>query len=185
MDKTGSGTLVLDGVNTYTGITTVQTGTLDITDTNALGGTGSGTVVQSGATLEVSNIAANMAAESLTINGTGVGGVNGALYWTDTGTQRWTGNVTLGSDSLIVVDAGNMRFTGDIDLNGSDLTMDNDVTARLSNGGILTGTGNLIKEGTGTFRFDGGGVNDYVGDATVNTGRLRLGGTAGVTKNNR
>ena len=182
LDKTGSGTLVLDGVNTYTGITTVQTGTLDITDTNALGGTGSGTVVQSGATLEVSNIAANMAAESLTINGTGVGGVNGALHWTDTGTQRWTGNVTLGSDSLIVVDAGNMRFTGDIDLNGSDLTMDNDVTARLSNGGILTGTGNLIKEGTGTFRFDGGGVNDYVGDATVNTGRLRLGGTAGATK---
>ena len=183
MDKTGSGTLTLSGTNTYTGTTTVQSGTLDIQNNDALGGTGTGTVVQSGGTLEVSNITGNMAAETLTINGTGVGGVNGALHWTDgTGTEQWTGAITLGSDSLIVVDAGNMRFSGDIDLNGNDLTMDNDVTARMNGGAILTGTGNFIKEGTGTFRFDAGGVNDYVGDATVNTGRIRLGGAAGTTK---
>ena len=180
--KDGTGTLTLSGVNTYTGTTTVQAGTLDIENSDALGGTGSGTVVQSGATLEVSNIAANMAAEPLTINGTGVGGVNGALHWTDAGTEQWTGAITLGSDSLIVVDAGNMRFSGDIDLNGNDLTMDNDVTARINGGAILTGTGNFIKEGTGTFRMDAGGVNDYVGDTTINTGRLRLGGAAGTTK---
>ena len=180
--KAGTGTLTLSGTNTYTGVTTIQAGTIDVQNTDALGGTGSGTVVQSGGTLEVSAIAANMAAEPLTINGTGVGGVNGALHWTDAGTDQWTGNITLGSDSLIVVDAGNMRFSGDIDLNGNDLTMDNDVTARMNGGAILTGTGNFIKEGTGTFRFDAGGVNDYVGDATVNTGRLRLGGAAGTTK---
>ncbi len=181
--KAGTGTLTLSGTNTYTGVTTIQAGTIDVQNTDALGGTGSGTVVQSGGTLEVSNIAGNMAAEPLTINGTGVGGVNGAWHWTDaTGTEQWTGAITLGSDSLIVVDAGNMRFSGDIDLNGNDLTMDNDVTARMNGGAILTGTGNFIKEGTGTFRFDAGGVNDYVGDATVNTGRLRLGGAAGTTK---
>ncbi len=180
--KAGTGTLTLSGTNTYTGVTTIQAGTIDVQNTDALGGTGSGTVVQSGGTLEVSAIAANMAAEPLTINGTGVGGVNGALHWTDAGTDQWTGNITLGSDSLIVIDAGNMRFSGDIDLNGNNLTMDNDVTARMNGGAIFTGTGDLIKEGIGTFRIEGGGVNDYVGDTTVNTGRLRLAGAAGTTK---
>ena len=67
LDKTGTGTLVLDGVNTFTGTTTVQTGTLEVTDANALGGTGTGTVVQSGATLKIGDIgASDMAAEPLT-----------------------------------------------------------------------------------------------------------------------
>ncbi len=105
LDKTGIGTLILDGVNTYTGLTTVQTGTLEVTDANALGGTGSGTVVQNGATLEVSNIGADMAAEPLTVNGTGVGGV-GSLFWTNSGLEEWTGDITLGSNATI----GNRRI---------------------------------------------------------------------------
>lgn len=49
--KTGVGTLVLDAVNTFTGMTTVQAGTLRIATPNAL--LGSATVVRQGATLTI------------------------------------------------------------------------------------------------------------------------------------
>jgi fibronectin-binding autotransporter adhesin len=180
LDKTGTGTLVLSGVNTHTGTTTVQTGILEVTNANALGGTGTGTVVQSGATLEVSNIAANMAAEPLTINGTGVGGV-GALYWTDTGFDAWTGDITLGSNSTITnTAAGIMPFSGDIDLNGSTLTVDNAGLARMIGTSVISGMGNFVKDGASTW-FMIGGTNTYTGSTTVNNGILNMNVAGGTS----
>jgi len=180
LDKTGTGTLVLSGVNTHTGTTTVQTGILEVTNANALGGTGTGNVVQSGATLEVSNIAANMAAEPLTINGTGVGGV-GALYWTDTGFDAWTGDITLGSNSTITnTAAGIMPFSGDIDLNGSTLTVDNAGLARMIGTSVISGMGNFVKDGASTW-FMIGGTNTYTGSTTVNNGILNMNVAGGTS----
>jgi len=51
LQKLGAGTLVLDTVNTFTGMTTVQAGTLRIATPNAL--LGSATVVRQGATLAI------------------------------------------------------------------------------------------------------------------------------------
>jgi autotransporter-associated beta strand protein len=180
LDKTGTGTLVLSGVNTHTGTTTVQTGILEVTNANALGGTGTGNVVQSGATLEVSNIAANMAAEPLTINGTGVGGV-GALYWTDAGFDAWTGDITLGSNSTITnTAAGIMPFSGDIDLNGSTLTVDNAGLARMIGTSVISGMGNFVKDGASTW-FMIGGTNTYTGSTTVNNGILNMNVAGGTS----
>jgi autotransporter-associated beta strand protein len=51
LQKLGAGTLVLDTVNTFTGMTTVQAGTVRIATPNAL--LGSATVVRQGATLAI------------------------------------------------------------------------------------------------------------------------------------
>src|SRR5205823_4138471 len=53
LSKGGSGTLLLSGNNTYTGLTSVTEGALRVLHSNALGATSAGTIVQSGAALEV------------------------------------------------------------------------------------------------------------------------------------
>src|SRR6185436_8909617 len=51
--KTGTGTWILSGANTYSGTTTVSTGVLNIQNGAALGSTVAGTTVSNGAALEV------------------------------------------------------------------------------------------------------------------------------------
>src|SRR5206468_168984 len=51
--KDGPGTLTLSGTNTYTGLTTVMAGILNIQNGSALGATTTGTTVSSGATLQL------------------------------------------------------------------------------------------------------------------------------------
>ena len=70
-------TNVLSGNNTYRGLTTITAGALNIRHANALGGTGAGTTVSSGAALEIQG-GITVGAEALTLNGTGVS-TGGAL----------------------------------------------------------------------------------------------------------
>jgi fibronectin-binding autotransporter adhesin len=51
--KAGSGTLTLSGTNTYAGITDILAGTIKVNNTLALGSNGNGTIVYSGATLDL------------------------------------------------------------------------------------------------------------------------------------
>src|SRR5439155_23144515 len=84
LTKVLPGKVVLKGsaANTYTGVTTVQTGVLNIQKAQALGTPGgpatsptNGTVVNNGAALETEgNIV--FAAETVTLNGTGIGPTN-------------------------------------------------------------------------------------------------------------
>ncbi len=74
--KTGTGTLTLNGTNTYAGLTTVSSGVLAVGNSSALGTTTAGTTLSNGAALEITGgIAVN---EPLTVYGTGIGGM-GAL----------------------------------------------------------------------------------------------------------
>ncbi len=76
--KTGSGTLVLSTGNTYTGLTTVSAGALQVGANNGLGTAAAGTVVNSGAALHITGGINYSTAEALTLNGTGIGNA-GAL----------------------------------------------------------------------------------------------------------
>jgi len=125
--KEGSGTLVLSGNNTYLGNTTIRSGTVKITQKNALGNTGQGTVVEDGATLEL-NHGDGGNGEPITISGSGVGGI-GAIYSSGSNSDIG-GLITLATNGVI----------------GG--------TTRIDHGGAITDNGNgytLTK--TGNFDF--------------------------------
>lgn len=85
---------LLTGTNTYTGSTTVQQhGSLYVRSNAGLGGTGTGTTVQSGGTLAFTNTGADMSvAEPLNIAGSGV--VGGADY------SGYAGSLLYGTSGL-------------------------------------------------------------------------------------
>ncbi|MEK7414044.1 MAG: autotransporter-associated beta strand repeat-containing protein, partial [Planctomycetota bacterium] len=142
--KAQAGSLVLTAANTYTGDTTVGAGTLVVSNATALGTTAGGTSVSSGASLQIGAVA--VAGETLTLNGTGVGG-NGALL--GSGTGSWSGTIALVADS-------SLGGTGN--------------TTTLS--GSISGGFNLTKVGTGTFSL--GAINTFTGTTTVSNGTLAI-----------
>src|SRR5207248_2000793 len=75
IEKTGAGLLDLSGANTYTGATDIMYDEARSLSTSALGGTGTGTTVEAGASLGVSGTTA----ERLTLKGDGMSSTVGAL----------------------------------------------------------------------------------------------------------
>jgi fibronectin-binding autotransporter adhesin len=176
LTKDGTGTLTLSRANTYTGLTTVSAGVLNIQNAAALGGTTNRTVVTSGAALQIQG-GITTAAEALTINGTGIN-FDGALR-NILADNIYKGTVTLGSVSRINSDSGTLT----LDVNsGSAITG----TFNLSIGGagnvtiadpITTGTGTLTKDGSGTLTLSG--ASTYTGGTTLTSGSLII-NNAGV-----
>lgn len=109
LTKAGNGTLTLASPGTYQGLTTVTAGTLRLTDSGALGATTAGTIVESGATLDLSGNLA-VGAEPLTLIGTGVSGI-GALHSAG-GTHSWAGAVS--ANGTINLDAGQLTLSGTV-----------------------------------------------------------------------
>ncbi len=104
ISKSGNGTLVLSGVNIFSGPVTVNAGTLRLGASGislangALGSNASGTTVQAGATLDVAGF--NTFAEAITIAGSGAGGT-GALINTGATQQNAVKHLTLAANATI------------------------------------------------------------------------------------
>lgn len=185
LTKDGAGTFSLTGSNSYTGLTTISDGTLNIQHANALGTTAGATTVSSGGTLSVQG-SITTAAEGLTLNGTGFS-TGGALRSTS-GNNTYTGNITLGSNARINADAGTLTL--DV-ASGSSITgTSQNVTFGGSgnvtvNDSMSLGTGGVIKDGTGTLTLTTS--NTYSGATTISGGTLNiqhanaLGSTVGST----
>ena len=179
--KDGAGTMVLSGVNTYTGTTTVSAGALNIQSTSALGTTAAGTTVSTGATLQVQGGIA-VGTEALTLNGAGVSST-GALR-NISGTNSWSGNLTLGSASTVSSDLGTLTLSGTLTNGGFVITAAG--AANIVVSGIISGSGGLTKTGAGTLTLSG--TNSYTGPTTVNAGSVFVNGAtasgSAVTVNN-
>ena len=153
ISKGGLGTLILSGNNTYTGSTTITSGTIKLgvagTSPNGpLGATAAGTTVNSGAVLDLNGF--NLATtEALTINGTGISN-NGALTNSSLTGATWQGTILLNSatSNYIGTTGGNITLTGIID-DGAN-------------------TYDVVIVGTGTTWFSA--TNTYGGSTTVNPG---------------
>lgn len=172
LTKDGTGTATLSGANTYTGLTTVSAGILDIQNNGALGTTAAGTSVTGGATLQLRNNI-TITGEALTLNGTGVGGNGTLLNLADT--NQYNGNITLASASRINSDAGTLTInpaSGDsITAANQNLTLGGAGNIVISKA-ITTGTGTLTKDGAGVVTLEGS--NSYTGTTTISAGTLAL-----------
>jgi autotransporter-associated beta strand protein len=185
LTKNGAGTLTLSGNNTYTGLTTVSVGTLQLgaagdalTGDTPLGTTAAGTTVTSGATLDLNGFSL-VTAEALTLNGTGISS-GGALSNSSATAASYSGLITLGSASSIVANAGNINVTNAGTITGATfgLTLGGSGNGSLSS--ILgTTSGTLTKSGTGTWTVSG--ASTYTGLTTVSAGTLKLGAAGGAT----
>ena len=154
--KAGAGTLTLSGSsgNTFTGTTNVNTGILSLNKSsgNALGGTiniGDGTGTDT-VRLQASNQIADSSTVTMNAAGTPTLDLNsfndtiGSLAGANA-----SASVSLGSGTLTTGDSTNTTFSG-----------------------VVSGTGGLTKQGSGTFTVSG--ANTYSGATSVNAGTLNI-----------
>ncbi|MBL9130593.1 MAG: autotransporter-associated beta strand repeat-containing protein, partial [Verrucomicrobiaceae bacterium] len=147
LTKNGSGSLqMLGGLNTFSGLTTIAEGTLEVMTTNAMGSTAAGTVVQSGATLWLKNH--YNAAEPLTLNGTGDGGA-GALRTSSGYNVSYAGPITAATDATISV-TDSLTLTGGLVKDGTVLTLAGGGTFNINTTGISGSSPNsdLVVDGS-------------------------------------
>jgi len=172
-----SGTHILAGNNTYTGVTRVRRGLLLVTHDNGLGSTANGTEVGAiaGSQLQLAG-GITIGAEALLLTGTGPSNT-GALR-NISGNNTYGGAIT-GGAARINSDAGTLTLTG------SNANVNFDSTLTLGGAGNIAYTGNigngsnsrrLNKDGTGIATLSG--TNTYTDFTTVSGGILTFGGTS-------
>ncbi|RYD76402.1 MAG: hypothetical protein EOP84_16935, partial [Verrucomicrobiaceae bacterium] len=186
--KDGGGRWIISGASSYAGPTAIAAGSLQVRNAASLGTTSGDTIVLAGAALELSN-GVNIA-EPLVLNGNGVDGLAGALT-SVSGTNGYSGVITLGSNSVVSSQSGNFTVSGNISgapgSNGS-LTLAGRGNGVVS-GAIGISSGGLIKNGSGSWSLTG--ANTFTGSTAIQGGTLvldhssnnsnKLSGTAAVS----
>ena len=165
MTKTGTGTNTLSAANTFSGVTTVSAGVMNIQNSGALGSTSAGTVVASGAVLQLQG-GISVGNEPLTISGTG--GLNSGALRNISGDNSWGGVITLGAASTIGCDANSLTLSSGGIVNSTFLTTFTNAGNISVTGTIGSGTGGVTKTGAGTLTLSG--TNSYGGLTTVSAG---------------
>jgi len=163
--KTGSGTLLLTGTNTYNGSTNIAAGTLIAGSNAALGSTTLGTSVQIGATLGVQNNVNIASGETFTLYGT-------AAPPSAPSIKNIQDNNTLNGNIALI---GGVNTGVAIDSNTGNLTLN----------GAITQSGPLNhnyvqKTGAGTVTLGGTAANAFTGGFFINDGTVVATKTAGI-----
>ncbi|MBV7478306.1 autotransporter-associated beta strand repeat-containing protein [Pseudomonas sp. PDM31] len=208
LHKLDSGTLVLNGANTYTGGTQLDGGKIVVGSNTALGSgvltANAGTQLDSNSAVTLGNAATLngyltvLGSNALTLNG-GIGGTGGLI-------KNGAANLTLG---------GNNTFLGDVALNAGGLTLASDAalgaaslnaaggtnldaatavavsnavnlagnlsvggTADLTLNGAVNGAGSLTKNGAGDLAMNGS--NNFLGGVALNAGTLTVGSNSAI-----
>ncbi|MEI6070989.1 MAG: autotransporter-associated beta strand repeat-containing protein [Verrucomicrobiae bacterium] len=189
LTKSGAGTVTLTGANTYSGITTISGGTLQLGDGGFTGSSGGGAIVNN----------ANFAINRSTTASQGADFSAAAITGNGTFTQAGTGNTTLNAANAYtgktIVQNGTLAFTtGNASSTGAQslgANADLDLGVASTSSGILnyTGTGaatlakniNALGNGTDTIQNSGTGLLTLSGTLTKNSTTLTLkGGSSGI-----
>ncbi len=187
--KAGAGTMVLSGSNTYTGNTTINDGTLELTSTGKMyngGYTKAIVTINTGGTWRMPDYSyggvGQLAdyAEHRVLNGGTIevtGGTHSSGQDFTVGTNGGTFRYTPADTSSTLTLVGNNN--SDITVNGAltfdavgNITVDEPAD---TNSGIIAGTGSLTKTGAGTLTLNG--TNTYAGVTNVNAGTLAVNGS--------
>ena len=164
----GSGILQLTHDNSYGAGTTITNGTLQLGDGGATGTLGSGPVTND---------------SSLVIDRTGILSISGRISGTGSLTKQGGGTLILGGSGnaysgMITISSGTIQvdysglWGGTI---GSVAIAENailDVKVDLIINGVVSGTGSLIKDLSGTLTLAGN--NDFDGTTTIKCGKVLL-----------
>ena len=178
LDKVGTGTLTLTGDNTYTGATTISSGTLSLGNGGTTGSV-AGNIVDN--TALVFNRSNALTYAGL-ISGAGTVTKSGAGALTLTGDNTYTGATTIGAGTLSIGSGGTTgSVTGNI---VDDAALVFNRSNALTYAGLISGTGTVTKNGAGTLTLTGD--NTYAGTTTISAGILSLGngGTTGSVTGN-
>lgn len=203
LTKTGLGLLTLAGNNSYSGTTTVSSGTLRAEGFATAMGTGA--LSLGAARLELAGPASLAFGRNttLTANATVVsdrtspgGGVTHSLGTLALGAQTLTvekgllvtngtagvlfGNTTLSaSGAIFAPQAGAELIIASLTGSNRSFTVSGAGNMTI-NGTLATGSGTLTKSGTGTLQLGGSAANTRTGNTSVNGGTLLLGKPPGV-----
>ena len=152
--KTGAGVLTLSGSNSYTGSTTVSTGTLKLGSTGSLASS-SAISVASGATFDVSSLAGGLTIAASQSLG-GAGSIIGSLVF--------SGDSKLDFTSSLTVNSGTVTFNGFgiDDILGLDGTVVSAGTYTLLGGSATFDLTNAFNVGAGNAADIGGGKSAYL-----------------------
>jgi autotransporter-associated beta strand protein len=184
--KSGNSTVVLSGTNnTYSGGTTISSGTLEGRKDTEGGDSpfGTGTIQLNGGTLRLRTLGdGGNTPQTITFGNDVIVGGNATINFTRFGGSAANkthalGNLSIGSDTLTITGNNIGHF---LSFTGANLT--GDAVINTSSGafintkiGAITETGGsrgLTKEGTGTLELLG--ANTYTGNTTVTAGTLTL-----------
>lgn len=169
LSKTGAGTLILSGNNTYTSVTRISAGTL-VATTLANGGSGNNSSIG----------ASNPVASNLILNG-GTLQYTGAAVSTDRlfSLQISSSIDASGAGAVNFTNTGAMGFNSGTAAKTLTLTGANtDANTLAAIIGDNTGATSLTKSGAGTWVLSA--ANTYTGTTTISGGTLRLANTAAV-----
>ena len=177
LDKRGTGTLTLNGTNTYTSQTIISAGTLKVGQTsgnsNAIPNSsylminGSGTLELSGSNETVSSIDAVDTTTRVIING-GKLTVSDTTYFGFAGVISGTGALVKSNTGMLYLSGAN-TYSGGTTLSGGSITI-----ARDSVGSLGSITSSPI--GTGTLTLTGGSIGSDSGNSRTLLNPVSLGG---------
>ena len=169
LTKIGAGTLILQGINTYSGGTTVNAGTLQLLSGSALNPAGA--LMVNGGTFDLSAFGTGLTVGSLSGTGGTIALGPNTLTTNSAGNNTTLASTITGTGGLIKQGAGILALTGNNTYSGGTF-----VTGGLINFASL---GNF---GTGTISLNGGGVQWAAGNTLdISSSRRLVLGPAGAT----
>ena len=167
LEKDNLGTWVLSASNTYTGLTTVLGGILEVTANNALGTNAAGTVVSGGA-LRLAGVNYSTA-EALDLAGGGLA---------STGISTYAGAITV-SSSATISSTGTLNLTGGINKSGTTATFTGGGTISINGVGISGALANsdvIVNSATLVLNAP----SSYAGLTTITKGAVRVSDANGL-----
>jgi len=176
--KSGSGTLTLTGVNTYTGGTTVSAGTLQIGSSGSLGsGSYAGAISIASGTFQYSSSAAQTLSGIINNGGALTKDTSSSALILTSASNNYSGAITISAGTLQVDGAGRLsssNYSGTMSI-ASGATFEYSSSTSQIMLGTISGAGVIIKDTSAASTLTLSGTNTYTGATTINAGTIKAG----------